>query len=69
MDRYFKSTSLATGALEKNIAIVDTMKRDQKGIPKELKPIADRDGRSVMHVYNTKEEIMLVSYTDKKEKW
>ena len=42
------------------------MKHDQKGIPKKLKPVADREERSVMHVYNTKEKIMLVSYTDKK---
>ena len=42
------------------------MKHDQKGIPKKLKPVADREERSVMHVYNTKQKIMLVSYTDKK---
>ena len=43
------------------------MKHSGKSIPKELKPVADREERSVMHVYNTKEKIMLVSYIDKKK--
>ena len=42
MDRYFTSVSLATWALEKNINIAGTMKRERKGIPKE-KPFADRE--------------------------
>ena len=67
MDRYFTSVSLATWALEKNINIVGTMKHDRKDIPKKLKPVADREERSVMHVYNTKDKIMLVSYIDKKK--
>ena len=65
-DCCFTSVSLAKWALYKNITIISTMKHDQKGIPKKLKPVADREERSVMHVYNTKEKIMLVSYTDKK---
>ena len=56
-----------TWALEKSITIVGTMKHDQNGIPKELQPVVDREERSVMHVYNTKEKIMLVSYIDKKK--
>ena len=58
---------MATWALEKNITIVGTMKHSGKSIPKELKPVADREERYVMHVYNTKEKIMLVSYIDKKK--
>ena len=45
------------------------MKYSQKGIPKELKPVADREERSLMHVYNTKQKIMLFFYMDKKKKW
>ena len=67
MDRYFTSVSLATWALEKSITIVGTMRHDRNGIPKELKPVADREERSAMHVYNAKEKIMLVSYIDKKK--
>ena len=67
MDRYFTSVSLATWALKKNITIVGTMKHDRNGTPKELKPVPDRKERSVMYVYNTKEKIMLISYTDKKK--
>ena len=51
----------------KNITIAGTMKHDRKGIPKELKPVADREERSVIHVYNTKERILLFSYIDKKK--
>ena len=43
------------------------MKHDQKGIPKVLKPVADMEESSVMHVYNEKEKIMLVSYIDQEE--
>ena len=43
------------------------MKHSGKSIPKELKPVDDREERSVTHVYNTKEKIMLVSYIDKKK--
>ena len=67
MDSYFTSVYLATWALEKNITIVGTMNQDQKGISKEVKPVADREERTVMHVYNTKEKIMLFSYFDKKK--
>ena len=67
MDCYFTSVSLATWALEKNVTIVGTKNHDRKGIPKKLKPVADREGRSVMLVYKTKEKIMLVSYIDKKK--
>ena len=67
MDHYFTSISLATWVLEKNITIVGTMNHDRKGITNELKPVADRVKRSVMHVYNTKGKIMLVSYIDKKK--
>ena len=67
MDHYFTSVSLATWALGKNITIVGTMKHDRKDIPNELKPVADREERPVIYVYNTKEKIMLVSYIDKKK--
>ena len=67
MDRYFTSVSLATRALEKNITIAGSMKHDQKGIPRELKPVADKEERFAILVYNTIEKIMLVSYIDKKE--
>ena len=67
MDCYSTSVSLATWTLKKNITIVGTMKHDRKGIPEELKPVADREERSVMHVHNTKDKIMLVSYIDTKK--
>ena len=43
------------------------MKHNRKSISKELKPVADREEKSVMDVYNTKQKIMLVSYIDKKK--
>ena len=65
MDRYLPSVSLATWTLEKNICIVGNMKHDLKGIPKELKPAADREKKPAMLVSNRKKKIMLVSYIDK----
>ena len=67
MDPYFISVSLETWDFEKNITVVGTMEHDRKGIPKELKSVADRKERSVMHVCNAKEKIMVVSYIDKKK--
>ena len=67
MDLYFTSVSLETWALEKNITIADTMKHDRKSTPKELMPVADREERSVMHVYNKEKKIMLVSYINKEK--
>ena len=58
---------MGTWALEKNFTIVDTMKQEWKGIPKELKPVVDREERSVINVYNKNGKIMLVSYNDKKK--
>ena len=43
------------------------MTHQQKGILKELKPVADRDKRSGRHVYHTKEKILLVSHINKKK--
>ena len=43
------------------------MKHDRKGISKDLKPVTDREERYVVHVYNPKVKIMLVSYIDKKQ--
>ena len=38
-----------------------------KGHPKVLMPVLDREERPVMHVYNTKEKILLDSYIDKRK--
>ena len=43
-----------------------TMTHQQKGILKELKPVAEMEKRSGMHVYHTKEKILLVSHINKK---
>ena len=60
MDRYFKSVSFASWTLEKNITIVGAMQNDRKGIPKELKSVANREEKYVMYVCHTK-KIMLTS--------
>ena len=58
---YFILISWTTWGLQKNISIVGNIKYDWKGIPKDLKLVADWEERSVMHAYNTKVNIMLVS--------
>ena len=67
MDQYFTSVSLASWALEKNITIFGTMQHDRKGKPKELGSVANREEKSVMYVYHTKEKIMLTYYINKKK--
>ena len=46
LDRYFTSVTLAEWCLERNTTIVGTLKSDQKGIPKEMKGVADREEKS-----------------------
>ena len=41
LDQYFTFVSLAECTLEKKFMIVDTMRHDHKGIPKELKSVKD----------------------------
>ena len=67
MDRYFTSVPLAQWCLERNIAIVGTMRLDRKGIPAEIKKIDKRDERSTSYVHNKDDDLMLVSYVDKKK--
>ena len=67
MDRYFTSVPLAQWCLERNITIVSAMRQDSKGIPAEIKKIDKRDERSTSYVHNKDDDLMLVSYVDKKK--
>ena len=69
LDRYFTSVTLAEWCLERNITIVGTLKSDRKGIPKEVKGVADREEKSTAFCYSEDEKTMLLSYIDKKKKW
>ena len=66
MDRYFTSITLVRWATEKDFTIVGTMRLDRKGIPKEIKQMENRE-KSTFYVHAKHEEIMLVSYIDKKK--
>ena len=68
LDRYFTSVTLAEWCLERNITIVGTLKSDRKGIPKEMKGVADREEKSTAFCYSEDEKTMLLSYIDKKKK-
>ena len=68
LDRYFTSVTLAERCLERNITIVGTPKSDRKGIPKEMKGVADREEKSTVFCYSEDEKKMLLSYIDKKKK-
>ena len=68
LDRYFTSVTLAEWCLERNITIVGTIKSDRKGIPKEMKEVADREEKSPAFCCSENEKTMLLSYTDKKKK-
>ena len=62
------SVTLAEWCLERNITIVGTLKSDRKGIPKEMKGVADREEKSTAFCYSEDEKTMLLSYIDKKKK-
>ena len=62
------SVTLAEWCLERNITIVGTLKSDRKGIPKEMKGVADREEKSIAFCYSEDEKTMLLSYIDKKKK-
>ena len=69
MDRYFTSVTLARWATEDKFSIVGTMRLDRKGIPKDFKCTNGRDEKSTEFIYGKDagdENIMLVSYIDKK---
>ena len=68
LDRYFTSVTLAEWCLERNITIVGTLKSDQKGIPKEMKGVADWEEKSSAFCYSEDEKAMLLSYIYKKKK-
>ena len=68
LDRSFTSVTIAEWCLERNITIVDTQKSDPKGIPNEMKEVADREKKSTAFCYSEDEKAMLLSYIDKKKK-
>ena len=43
------------------------MRLDRKGIPKEIKSLENREKRSVLHVFDSDEKTLLVSYIDKEK--
>ena len=67
MDWYFNSVTLPEWGLQNNFTIVGTMQHNRKGIPNELKAIADRDEKSALSVHCQENEMMLVSYIDEKK--
>ena len=67
MDRCFTSIPLAQWSLERNITIVDTMRLDQKDLPPEIKKVDKHDERSTFYVHDKDDDLMLVSYTDKRK--
>ena len=68
LDRYFTSVTLAEWCLERNIIIVGTLKSYRKGVPKEMKGVADREEKSTAFCYSEDEKTMLLLYIDKKKK-
>ena len=52
--------------MEKKFTIVGTMRDYLKGKPKEMISIIDREEKPFLYVYDEEENVMLVSYIDKK---
>ena len=69
MDRYFTSVTIARLATDHKFTIVGTMKHNRKEILKEFKVMDDREKLSTKFIHaqdSDDENIMLVSYVDKK---
>ena len=66
-DRHFTSVPLAQWCLEGNITIVGTMQLDRKGIPAEIKKMDKHDKQSTFYIHGKDDDLMLVSYVDKKK--
>ena len=69
MDQYFTSITIARWATDHKFMIVGTMKHNRKGIPKEFKTVDGREKLSTNFIHaqdSGDENIMLVSYVDKK---
>ena len=69
MDRYFTSVTIAWWATDHKFTIVGTMKHNRKEILKEFKAMDDREKLSTKFIHaqdSDDENIMLVSYVDKK---
>ena len=52
LDWYFTSVALADWCFERNITIVGALKSNRKGIPKEMKGLADREEKSTAFCYS-----------------
>ena len=68
MDRFFTSVTLAQWSNERNFIIAGTMRVDRVGIPQQVKDMNNRDEKSTMYVYTKDEDMLLVSYVDKKNR-
>ena len=67
VDWYFTSVTIAHWALEKKITIVSTMRLDRKRYTKRNKSLENREERSVLHVFDNDEKILLVLHIVKKK--
>ena len=68
MDRYFTCASLAEWGIDQKFTIVDTMRHDRKGIPKEMKSLKDREEKSTIFAHHSEKNTMMLSYKKKLEK-
>lgn len=50
MGRYFTSLPIAEYLLQKKITVVETMRTNRNGLPKELLDMNDRDDTFTIHV-------------------
>ena len=62
MDRYFTSVSLAEWGINEKFTIVGNMQHDCKGIPKEMKPLKDREDKSTIFAHYSEKNTIMVSY-------
>ena len=60
---------MAKWCLEERVSIVDTMRTNRKGIPKEMKELGNREEKSTKFCYSVDNKMLLTSYVDQKNLW
>ena len=65
LDWYFTSITLVQWCLGKHVSILDTIRIDRKGIPKEMKKLGNREEITTEFCYSVDNKMLQTLYIDK----
>ena len=66
LDQYFTSVSLTIWVIDRGLTLIVTIRLGRRDIPKEIKSLEHKEEKSTIYGYAKEQNIMLVSYIDKK---